>query len=77
MPLSILLLFFRVDLYTAAGSLLKPSLKCLRKFFRETLHAPENASEVRLILRALPLHITYVITQQNLPMCSVTLNITL
>ena len=32
----------------------------------ETLHAPENASEIRLILRELILSITYDALQQNI-----------
>ena len=49
-------------------------LKWFRKLW-ETPHEPENAPEVRLILRALSLPITYDIIQQNFPICSVKLNI--
>ena len=41
------------------------------------LHAPENASEIILILRALILTITYDAVQQNFPAHDVTLNTTL
>ena len=44
----------------------------------ETLYAPENAPEIGLILRALPLLITYdVFQKKTFLMCSVKLNMTL
>jgi hypothetical protein len=53
---------------------IKDTEPLLNVFLKKTLHAPENAPEVRIIPQALPPSITYDIAKQSFSLYSVKLN---